>query len=78
MNVGAFDNNPKENIVLPWLLSYTSSQIWCHCNGQLRVDILCVKGLPYQHPAQYTFDRRYINFHLIEFTYLMTIFHLKY
>ena len=48
MNAGIFNDDPSENMVLPWLLPYTCSLQRCHYNARFKPDIICVKGLPYQ------------------------------
>ena len=50
MNAHTFNNNPRENIVPPWLLPCMCGQQRCHCNAIFKPNILCVKGLPYQSP----------------------------
>ena len=48
MNAGTFNDNPPENTVLPWLLPCTCGFQRCHCNERFKLDIICVKGLPYR------------------------------
>ena len=68
MNAGTFNDNPQESTVPPWLIPCTCGQQRCHCNARLKPDILCIKGLPYQHPPPATpTDQLTVQF--IEFTY---------
>ena len=48
MNACIFNDNPRENTVLPWLLPCTCGLQRCHCNARFKRDIICVIGLPYQ------------------------------
>ena len=67
MNEGTFNNNPQENTVPPWFLSYTCLQGRCHCNGRFKPYILCIKGFPYQSTPLNPKDNLTVQF--IEFTY---------
>jgi hypothetical protein len=49
MNASTFNANPLENIVPPWLLPYTCQHQRCQCNARFKPDILCIRGIPYQH-----------------------------
>ena len=68
MNARTYNNNPQENIIPPWLLPCTCGQQRCHCNARLKPDILCIKGLPYQHTPP-TNPTNQLTVLFIEFTY---------
>jgi hypothetical protein len=68
MNAGAFNNNPQENTVPNWLLPCTCNTQRCHCNARFRLDILCVKGLPYHNVPPNNIDPN-LTIQFIEFTY---------
>jgi hypothetical protein len=63
LNARTFNNNPQENTVPPWLLPCTCDNQRCYCNAQLKPDILCVIGHPYQrHPpllSQDTINKKF-------------------
>ena len=68
MNAGTFNDNPPENTVPPWLLPYICGLQKCHCNARFKLDIICIKGLPYQtNPPTTLEDNLKIQF--IEFIY---------
>ena len=68
MNAGTFNDNPPENTILSWLLSCICGHQRCHCNARFKLDIICVKGLPYQaNPPTTSKDNLKIQF--IEFIY---------
>ena len=48
MNVGTFNDNPLENIILPSLLPCMCGLQKCHCNAGFKPEIICVKRLSYQ------------------------------
>jgi len=68
MNVGTYNNNAPKNIVLPWLLPCMCGQQRCHCNVIFKLDLLCVKGLPYQSPPL-TKPNENLTIQFIRFTY---------
>ena len=68
MNVGTFNNNPKENTIPSWLLPCTCGTQRCHYNARFRSDILCVKGLSFQNVHPVDMDP-YLTIQSIEFTY---------
>ena len=68
MNTSIFNDNPLENTVLLWLLPYTCGLQRCHYNVRFKLDIICVKGLPYQaNPPNTLGNNPKIQF--FEFTY---------
>ena len=68
MNARTFNDNPPENTVLPWLLPCACSLQRCHCNARFKLDIICVKGLPYQANPPTTPENN-LKIQFIEFTY---------
>ena len=68
MNVGTFNGNPPENTVPSWLLPCTCGLQRCHCNARFKLDIICVKGLPYQANSPTTLENN-LKIQFIEFTY---------
>ena len=68
MNAGTFNENPPENTVPPWLLPCTCGLQRCHCNARFKLDIICVKGLPYQANSPTTLENC-LKIQFIEFTY---------
>jgi hypothetical protein len=68
MNAGTYDANPLDNTVPPWLLPCVCQTTRCHCDARLKPDILCVRGVPYNHePSQQPSPDVIIQY--IEFTY---------
>jgi hypothetical protein len=68
MNAGIYDFNPPDNTVPPWLLPCVCQSPRCHCDARLKLDILCVRGVPYKHePPQQPSPNVIIQY--IEFTY---------
>ena len=73
MNARTFNDNPPENTNPPWLFSCTCGLQRCHCNARFKLDIICVKGLPYQaNPPTILENNLKIQF--IEFTYCIDRF----
>ena len=68
MNSGTYNDNPQENTVPNWLLPCTCGTQRCYCNSRFRLDILCVKGLPYQNEPPTNIDQT-LTIQFIEFTY---------
>ena len=68
MNAGTFNDNPPKNIVPPWLLPCTCDLQRCHYNARFKLDIICVKGLPYQANPPNTPENN-LKIQFIEFTY---------
>jgi hypothetical protein len=68
MNVGIYNNSPPDNTVPPWLLLCTCNTPRCHCNARFKPDLLCVWGIPYQHPPPTT-PTSSITIQFIEFTF---------
>ena len=68
MNVGTFNGNPPENTVPPWLLPCTCGLQRCHCNARFKLDITCIKGLPYQANSSTTTEND-LKIQFIEFAY---------
>ena len=54
MNVGTHNELPHDNTVPTRLLLCTCGAQRCHCNAELKLDILCVIGHPYNHPPPET------------------------
>ena len=68
MNARTFNDNPPKNKVPPWLFPCTCGLQRCHYNAQFKLDIICVKGLPYQtNPPTILGNNFKIQF--IKFTY---------
>ena len=76
MNAGIFNDNPPENIVLPWLLLHTCSLQRCHCNARFKPDIICVKGLPYQANPPNNLENN-LKIQSVEFAYCNNRFSLE-
>ena len=68
MNVGSFHFQPPENIVPTWFLPCTCLTPRCHCNSQLRPDLLCIQSLPYLSRPPDTIDTSLI-IQFLKFTY---------
>jgi hypothetical protein len=68
MNAGIYDNSPPDNTVPTWLLPCTCNTPRCHCNARFKPDLLCVRGVPYQHPPPTT-PTSSIIIQFIEFTF---------
>jgi hypothetical protein len=49
MNARIYDANPPDNTVPSWLLPCVYQSPQCHCDARLKPDILCVRGVPYNH-----------------------------
>jgi hypothetical protein len=68
INAGIYDANPPDNTVPPWLLPCICQSPRCHCAARLKPDILCVRGVPYNHdPPHQPSPNVLIQY--IEFTY---------
>lgn len=68
MNACTFNSNPQENIVPSWILPCTCQNQRCQCNARFKLDILCIRGIPYQHnPPLHPSPNIIIQY--IEFTY---------
>jgi hypothetical protein len=67
-NAGTFQNNPPENMVPAWLLPCSCTLHRCMCYAQLRPDILCVRGLPYNSPPPAN-PHPHLTIQFVEFTY---------
>ena len=76
MNAGIFNNNPSKNTVLPWLLPYTCKNQRCHCNARFKLDLICVKGLPYQKNPLICLDNN-LTIQFIKFTHCNDRFSLE-
>ena len=76
MNTRTFNDNPPENTVPLWLLPCTCGLQRCHCNGRFKLDIMCVKGLPYQTNPPTTLENN-LKIQFIEFTYCNDRFSLE-
>ena len=76
MNVGTFNNTPQENTVPNWLLPCTCGTQRCHCNSIFKLDILCIRGLPYQNDPPTDIDPN-LTIQFIEFTYCNDRFSLE-
>jgi hypothetical protein len=68
MNARIYNNFPPYNIVPPWLLPCTCNTPRYHCNARFKPDLLCVRGIPYQHPPPTT-PTSSITIQFIEFTF---------
>jgi hypothetical protein len=68
INAGIYDANPPDNTVPPWLLPFVCQSPRCYCDARLKPDILCVRGVPYNHdPPHQPSSNVLIQY--IEFTY---------
>ena len=63
-----FNSNPPKNTVSPWSLPCICSTSRCHCNSCLRLDLLCVQGLPYQSNRPDIINTS-LTIQFLEFTY---------
>jgi hypothetical protein len=68
MNAGIYNNSLPDNTVPPWLLPCICNTPRCHCNAHFKPDLLCVRGIPYQHPPPTT-PTSSITIQFIEFTF---------
>ena len=68
MDARTFNDNPPENTIPPWLLPCTYGLQRYHCNARFKLDIICIKGLPYQKNPP-TISKNNLKIQFIEFTY---------
>ena len=66
MNVATFIDNPSRNTVPVWVLLCTCSLQRCHRNARCKLDVICIKGLPYQTNPPITLERN-LKIQFIEF-----------
>jgi hypothetical protein len=68
MNACIYNNSPSDNTVPTWLLPCTCNTPRCHCNDCFQPNLLCVRGISYQHPPPTT-PTPSITIRFIEFTF---------
>ena len=76
MNACTFKDNPPENTVPPWLLPCTCGLQRYHCKARFKLDIICVKGLPYRANLPNNRENN-LKIQFIEFAYCNDRFSLE-
>ena len=68
MNAKTYKEIPPHYTIPNWLLCCTCEHQRCHCNAKFKLDLLCIKEIPYQFDPPINYSNN-ITIQFIKFTY---------